>query len=202
MTNSTQSFRSLLSVTLLLVGGYAVAQPAVDQSSPVDVGTLNSTWAIGGSSSQYLFQSVTPSVNGRLRELRLPIGGCSTGTLNLGIFQADPATGLPASGTPALFTRSYPTSDFEPVVTGALQTLLLSPRVGVTAGEPIVFVLAMNDPESCGIVRSTVGDSYPDGTAHFQDDTTLRRILPLDDGTSSGMDDLPFELITIRTGRR
>lgn len=192
--NKTQ-LTSSMCLSLLLLSGVVTAQPAVDQSSPVADPILR-TWVLGGSSNQVLYQSLTAGVDGRLRELRLPIG-CGSGEIILEIYTADTSTGLPAAGSSARLSRTYPATDFPVTVTGDLHSLTLSPRYGVTAGEVIVFVLS-NPTGTCGIAESNAGDPYLGGTGNAKD--TVNGVpVPL---SLSGTDDLPFEFVTIRSGPR
>lgn len=194
MNINKRRLSSSVCACLLLVSGAATAQPGVDQSSPV-ADPIQFTWALGGIYNQVLYQSLTVGGNGRLHELRLPIG-CASGEINLEIYTADPSTGLPAAGSPRL-SRTYPATDFPEVVTGDLYSLPLSPRYGVTAGDVIVFVLS-NPTGSCGIAWSNLGDPYIGGTGNAED--TVNGVpVPL---SLSSTDDLPFEFVTIRSGPR
>lgn len=108
-----------------------------------------------------LYQSLTPGLDGRLAELHLPIG-CESGEVVLEVFDAG-ADGLPATGATPRLRRSYAADLFPSVVTVDFQTLPLGGRVGVTAGEYIVFVLS-NPTGSCGVAAGMPGDTYLGGT--------------------------------------
>ena len=197
MISKSRSLLFSMFSILLLAAGTAFAQPAVDQSAPA-ADPVQFTMALGGpGAGQVLYQSLTVGVDGRLRELRLPIG-CASGTVNLEIFPADPTTDLPLAGASAIVSQSYPYDFFPEVVSLDYQPLPLGARTGVTAGDYIVIVLS-NPTGSCGIAFGVAGDAYAGGTAQAND-------LDSPDGpspwSSSGFDDMPFQFVTIRTGSR
>lgn len=172
----------------------AAAAPVVDQTSPV-ADPIPFTWALGGPSEQMLYQSVTVGIDGRLGELRLPIG-CESGRVILEVYTADASTGLPAAGAVPRLTRSYPANFFPEIVTVDFQTLPLGGRAAVTAGETIVFALS-NPTGSCGIAWGVAGDGYTDGTGHAADSVNGFVPVPL---SLSGTDDLPFVTVVRRPG--
>jgi len=135
-----------------------------------------------------LYQSLTPGLDGRLAELHLPIG-CESGEVVLEVFDAG-ADGLPATGATPRLRRSYAADLFPSVVTVDFQTLPLGGRVGVTAGEYIVFVLS-NPTGSCGVAAGMPGDTYLGGTGYGDDTTDPYGPVPLNLSPGFG-DDLPF----------
>ncbi len=174
------------------------AAPVLDQEAAV-ADPIPFTFALGGAGSrQVLYQSLTVGLNGRLVELRLPIG-CGSGEVILEIFNAD-ANGLPVAGESPRLTRRYAANLFPDVVSEEFQPLPLGGRVGVTAGERIVIVLS-NPTGSCGIAAGVPGDVYLGGTGHADDTTNIFPPVPLN-LSPTNPDDLPFQTFVRRTGGR
>ncbi len=71
----------------------------------------------------------------------------------------------------------------------------------VNPGDRLVMVLS-NPSGSCGIAPSVAGDSYILGRAHFAEAVNLFEIVPLDLDDSLRPNDLPFQTLVRRTGRR
>ncbi len=191
-----KNFLSLLLIPMVfcLAAHVQAAPPVLDQESPV-ADPSPFTFALGGTTSrQVLYQSLTVGLRGRLAELRLPIG-CESGEVILEIFNANPS-GLPITGERPRLTRRFAANLFPEIVFTDFQTLPLGGRVGVTAGDRIVFVLS-NPTGSCGIAAGVTGDGYLGGTGHADDTTNPFPPVPL---SLSGTDDLPFRTLVRRTG--
>jgi len=165
----------------------AVAQPPglhVDQEQPaIDAGSL--TLAIGGPSEQMLAQTVTVGLDGRLAEVRFPIG-CEDGVLDVEI-QGTTATGEPDGVV--LVRRSFAASRLPGVVPATFETLGLPRRLAVSPGDTLAIVLR-NDSGSCGLASPPAGDTYPGGQAFFDARPNPPGWLPL-----SPVADLPFQTV-------
>ena len=140
------------------------AAPVLDQANAPDPGSV-SPLAIGGSSNQLLAQVLTVGLDGRLVDVRAPIG-CATGRLIIEIREIA-ATGEP--GTNVIATRSYRPGHFPDFVSTELTSMSFGGRVRITAGDRIAFVLS-NPTGSCGIQPGTAGDPYLAGEGWSFDD--------------------------------
>ncbi len=194
-----KNFVSILFISLVfcLVAQVQAAPPVPDQEAPA-ADPIPFTFALGGGSGQVLFQSLTVGLNGRLAELRLPIG-CASGEVILEIFNANPS-GLPVAGERPRLRRRFAADMFPEVVSGDFQSLPLGGRVGVTPGERIVIVLS-NPTGSCGIAAGVAGNGYLGGTGHADDTTDIFPPVPLN-LSPTNPDDLPFQTLMRLTGRR
>ena len=186
---------SLLFIPMVfcLAAHVQAAPPVLDQQSPV-ADPIPFTWTLDGPSGQVLYQSLTVGLRGRLAELRLPIG-CESGEVIVEVFNADPS-GLPITGERPRLTRRFAANLFPEIVFTDFQPLPLGGRVGVTAGDRIVFVLS-NPTGSCGIAAGVPGDGYLGGTGQADDTANPFPPVPL---LLSGTDDLPFQTLVRRTG--
>ena len=172
------------------------APPVLDQQAPV-ADPIPFTFALGGTTSrQVLYQSLTVARNGRLAELRLPIG-CESGEVIVEIYNAN-ADGLPVAGESPRLTRRFAADLFPEEVSTDFQPLPLGGRVGVTAGERIVIVLS-NPTGSCGVAAGVAGDGYLGGTGHGDDTTDPFPPVPLNE-SDTNPDDLPFQSLVRLTG--
>jgi len=195
-----KNFVSIFLVSLVFCHANQVlaAAPVLDQEAAV-ADPIPFTFALGGAGSrQVLYQSLTVGLNGRLAELRLPIG-CESGEVILEIFNANP-DGLPVVGETPRLTRRFAADSFPVDVSGEFQALPLGGRVGVTAGDRIVIVLS-NPTGSCGIAAGVAGDVYLGGTGHADDTTDIFPPVPLNI-SETNPDDLPFQTLVRLTGPR
>lgn len=167
----------------------AQAQPRViDQSAPpADVTDAPFTWAIGGGSSQILYQMVTAGIDGRLMEVRVPLA-CATGTLRLEIRDVD-AAGLP--GGSVLRARAFPATRFPGPVTDEYRVLAVRPPLPLNAGDRFAITLS-NETGACGVWPSPTGDTYPGGQGYALAAPNVV-LVPL--GLGTGREDLPFETV-------
>jgi hypothetical protein len=156
----------------------------VDQSAPTAPLPVGFTWAVGGLSEQVLSQSVTAGIDGRLREVRIPIG-CASGEVVMEIRDVN-AAGEP--GGTVLYSESYRLALFDPIVTDEFTSLrVLGPPVRFTAGDRFAILLS-NPTGSCGVWPGPVGDPYAGGKGWS--DANDGPLVPL--LGSRGTDDLPF----------
>jgi len=179
--------RMLLTAAAAMVAATVVvaATLVIDQSAPASPAPIPFTWAVGGSTHQVLSQTITAGVDGRLREVRVPIGAC-TADVVLEVRDVTPA-GHP--GETLLYSRTYPSSDFDVVVTADFATLRLTGRpVRLSAGD--TFAISLSSPGSCGVWPGPIGDSYAGGNGWAKGDGP---IVPLSLGTDRA--DLPFVTI-------
>jgi hypothetical protein len=179
-------FRTLLTAAAGVITTSAVGIAAVrmiDQSSPPDAAPIPFTHAVGGPADQVISQTVTAGVDGRLWEVRVPIG-CDSGALILEI--RDLSVDLP--GPTVLYQREYRIRDFPTPVTDDFRTLrILGPPVRLSAGD--TYTISLSNPTgSCGIWPGPVGDPYPAGAGWA--DPNDGPIVPISLGT--GRDDIPF----------
>jgi hypothetical protein len=184
-------------VSTFMTSQIQAAATVLDQQAPA-ADPVAFTFALGGESGQVLYQSLTVGLNGRLAELRLPIG-CESGEVILQVFDAN-SEGLPIAGADARLTRRFAADSFPEVVSTEFQSLRLGGRVGVSAGEQIVIVLS-NPTGSCGIAYGVNGDGYTGGTGHADDTTDTAPPVPLNLSPGSP-DDLPFQTWVRLTGPR
>lgn len=170
-------------VALAATPVYAAA-PVLDQINPGDP-AATFTLAIGGPSSQTIAQTLTVGIEGRLTEIRVPVG-CESGRLIAEIRDVNASTGLP--GATIIASRAYRAAHFPELVSADLTAISFGGRVRVTPGQQIAFVLA-NPTGSCGILPGVPGDSYVNGAGWTTDDVNPDWV-PL---SLSGPDDFGFE---------
>ena len=159
----------------------------VDQSAPTDPGPIPFTHAVGGPSEQVLSQTVTAGVDGRLREVRVPMG-CGSGEVVLEIRDVN-AEGQPG---PTLYrSLSFDAGDFPVPVTDEFRSMRITGRpVRFAPGD--MFAISLSNPTgSCGVWPGPVGDPYTGGTGWA--DPNDGPMVPLSLGT--GRDDLPFQTV-------
>lgn len=196
--------RALWSVMVWCVAVSAFAQPSrlvVDQTN-APVADPAFTLAVGGQSDQYLAQTVTVGVPGRLWEVRLPIG-CASGELVLEIRDVD-AEGKPG---PRVFRRltfdaeSHPAL-FPDVLTDEFRSLRITGRpLTFSAGDTFSIVVANTDSPTatCGVWPAGPDDDYLAGQGWFLGAFGGVRIwYPLDVGQSNATQDLPFMTVVFR----
>jgi hypothetical protein len=184
------TYRTLLLAATAAAASTAVGMAAalvVDQSAPAAPPPIVGTWAVGGPSEQVLSQTVTAGVDGRLREVRIPIG-CGSGEVLLEVRNVNPA-GQP--GGTVLYSRTYRLALFETIVSDAFTSLPLhGPPLRFSAGD--TFAISLSNPTgSCGVWPGPIGNPYAGGTGWA--DPNDGSIVPLSLGT--GQDDLPFVTI-------
>jgi hypothetical protein len=186
---------AVLGITQDALAQAEAGAPLLDQQAPVAT-PQPFTWALGGASKQVLYQSFIVGLDGRLVELRLPIG-CESGEVVLQIFDAN-SDGLPIPGTEPRLTRSFAADTFPDIVLDDFHPLPLGSSVSVSAGERLVFVLS-NPAGSCGIGGSVAGDAYLRGTGYGDDTTDPFPPVPLNISPTNP-DDLPFQTFVRVTG--
>lgn len=201
----------LLSVAASGVAATAFAQtPLVVDQSNDPVAVPPNSLAVGGQSDQYLAQTVTVGIAGRLWEVRLPIG-CATGTLVLEIRDVG-AGGEP--GPRVFHTQTYTAERhpelFPPSLTSDFRVLRLTGRpLNFAIGDTFTIVVSNGDSAddptaSCGLWPADDGDTYPYGQGWYLGSFAGVRIwYPLETGLlGDPPQDLPFQTVMFRTGRR
>ncbi len=169
---------------------YAAA-PVLDQQNPGDP-AAPSTFAIGGLYAQAIAQTLTVGLDGRLTEIRVPVG-CESGRLIAEIRDIDASSGVPGSNVIA--TRRYRAGHFPEIVSTDLTSISFGGRVRVSAGDQLALVLS-NPTGSCGILPGVPVDSYPGGRGWAMDDVNSNWVsLSL-----SGTDDVGFQSYVQRPG--
>ena len=194
MEESTR-FALAVAVVALVSTSLFAAEPVLDQSAPADP-TAAFTWALGGATNQFLAQTLTVGIGGRLAEIRVPIG-CGSGTVIAEIRDVDAGTGEP--GTTVLVRRNYRADFFPEVVSETFQPLRLGGRARVSVGDRVAIVLS-NPTGSCGVQPGPGGDPYAGGTGFSSDDLAPGVWVPLSIGAGS-TDDLPFQTYVRVTGK-
>ena len=160
----------------------------LDQSQPAY--DLGNTWAIGGFYNQFLAQTFTAGISGRLREIMVPIA-CDSGRLTVGIWDVD-GSGLPGS---PLYAETYRASYFDPFVAGEFSSavLRLAPGLDIRAGT--MYALVFSNPDaptgSCGMIKGAAdSDHYLPGKAYARDDVNSGWVPT----ATEGRDDLVFAI--------
>lgn len=182
-------------IFVLFAATVFAAAPVLDQSAPADPAAAL-TWAVGGPSNQFLAQTLTVGLGGRLVEVRVPIGGCGGGTVIVEIRDVDPSTGEP--GTTVFVSRSYDADFFPGVVSTEFQPLRLGGRAGVSPGDRLAIVLS-NPTGSCGVQMGPAGDPYAGGRGYSSDDLAPGTWIPISTGVGA-TDDVPFQTYVRVTG--
>jgi hypothetical protein len=144
----------------------AHAADVIDQQQPALDPSANPS-AIDNSpnSEQKLAQSFTVGINGRLREIQIPVG-CASGRLRLEIVGLD-SSGMPSSTV--LASNEVNARRLNQPVGGsgtAFLAIQIRGRLDVTTGQKLAFVLR-NDSGSCGMANGPAGDTYSGGEAFY-----------------------------------
>jgi hypothetical protein len=195
--------RVLLSAMLTAaVGAGVFAQPprvVIDQANaPASVADIS--YAIGGQSDQYLAQTVTVGVAGRLWEVRLPVG-CATGDLVLEIRDVG-SDGKP--GTRVLRQLTFDAASnpelYPPSLTSEFRILRVTGRpLNFAVGDTFAIVVAnaARYDGSCGLWPGNPGNTYAGGQGWFQGDSPFGRVWnPISIGRPD--EDLPFQTMMFR----
>jgi hypothetical protein len=158
--------KCILIAGALLISSAAHAVDVVDQQQPAIDPSAN-TLAIDNNpnSQQKLAQSFTVGVDGRLREIQIPVG-CASGRLWLEIVDLD-SSGAP--GSTVLKSSVVNANRLNQTIGGAGTAFLaiqIRGRLDVRRGQKLAFILR-NDKGSCGMANGPAGDTYSGGEAFY-----------------------------------
>ncbi|MEM6676043.1 MAG: hypothetical protein AAF726_24550 [Planctomycetota bacterium] len=180
--------KNTVSALLAIALASTSAAQTIDQEQPL-VDLTAGPLAIGGSSEQVLYQTVTSGATGTLASLRFPIAGAASEvSAEVREFSFDGVGTL----VPGALLSTASAASLPPVAGGAFQDFDLTTPVAVTPGRELLLVLRNVPGASASIVPSPNGDAYAGGQGYFSDLTNGGQILEIDLG-GPGRDDLPFQ---------
>ena len=183
------SSRAFACLVVLLLGAASLSALALvpDQFSPVEQASEPTT-AVGGPHNQFVSQTVTVGVRGRLHSISVPIG-CADGILELEIQGVNADNQADGS---VIRRRTYLATDLPTVVGPEYVPLNVGGATTFEVGDRFAIVLS-NPTGSCGVMKGIPGDGYTGGTGWADADDGP--IVPL--GLGTGREDMPF-LTTMR----